>query len=124
MNKSTYNSVCVDCTLPNGILFPIPFVLEIPKELRFKEMLNLEDENTGELLATVRVTDLWEADKSAEIALYGGDPEHPEIQRINSLDCLYAGAEIVNCYQVFSLLINIRLKNGRISINIVVHQHK
>lgn len=61
-------------------------------------MLNLEDESTGELLATVRVTDLWEADKQAEINLYGGDPEHPEIQRINSLDCLYAGAEIVSCY--------------------------
>lgn len=30
--------------------------------------------------------------------MYGGDVEHPEIQRIHSLDCLYAGGEIVNCH--------------------------
>lgn len=98
MDKKAYESVCRDSRLPNGLLFPIPFVLEVPRSTT-SEYLNLEDAKDGSLLATVRITDLWEPNKKLEAAAYGGDPEHPEVQRIQSLDCLYAGAQIVHCYR-------------------------
>jgi sulfate adenylyltransferase len=33
MNKKTYESVTQRCQLPNGTLFPVPFVLEVPAAL-------------------------------------------------------------------------------------------
>lgn len=84
MDKKTYLSVCENNSLPNGILFPIPFVLEVPKNLekdikKCNNIVTLTDDRDGTKLATVQITDLWDPDFKAEIAAYGGDPEHPEV---------------------------------------------
>lgn len=103
MDKKTYESVCSNCELPNGILFPIPFVLEIPKKfvssIQANNLVNLTDDRDGSALATVEITELWEPDFKSELNAYGGDPEHPEIIRINSKlrgNYFYAGAKFIS----------------------------
>jgi ATP sulfurylase len=58
MDKKTYQSVCENNSLPNGILFPIPFVLEVPKNLekdikKCNNIVTLTDDRDGTKLATV-----------------------------------------------------------------------
>lgn len=102
MDRAVYQSVCEKAELPNGLMFPIPFVLEIPrsleKEVHLNRFVNLTDDRDGSKLATVEITDLWEPDFDAEVAMYGGDVEHPEIERINRKlkgNYLYAGAKFI-----------------------------
>lgn len=87
MDRATYLSVCEKSQLPNGLLFPIPFVLEVPKsfqdQIHRSSIVTLTDDRNGTNLATVEITDLWDPDFQAEKAMYGGDPEHPEIQRMD-----------------------------------------
>ncbi|KAM3130008.1 Sulfate adenylyltransferase [Paramecium bursaria] len=92
MDRQTYESVCINSRLPNGTLFPIPFILEIPKNTKVGEFVNLT--RKGQVIAEVQITDRWDPNRRIEVEAYGGDPDHPEVQRINNLDVLYAGGKI------------------------------
>jgi sulfate adenylyltransferase len=84
MNQSVYDAVLRDMTLDNGLLWPVPIVLDVEEataeQLNPGDHLALRDVE-GVMLAVVTVESLWRADKHAEAhALYGtDDPRHPGV---------------------------------------------
>ena len=82
MDSKTYESVCINSRLPNGTLFQIPFIFEIPKNKKEDGLVNLTRKD---------MISIWDPNRRIEFKANGGETDHPEVYRINNLDVLYVG---------------------------------
>jgi len=87
MDKVTYDSVVENCRLPDGLLWPMPITLDVPRQKAEALLHNnatkeiaLRDEE-GNLLAVMRVDELWQPDltKEAKHVLGSTDVLHPGV---------------------------------------------
>ncbi|MGH6887508.1 MAG: sulfate adenylyltransferase, partial [Geminicoccales bacterium] len=84
MNRDEYERVVLDMRLANGLVWPIPIVLDVGKE--FAERLALGDrialrDREGIVVATMKVEEIWTPDRELEAReVYGtGDKAHPGV---------------------------------------------
>jgi sulfate adenylyltransferase len=90
MGKADWQSVCDNMTMPskNGLFWPIPITLSATKELAdsiaLGEEVALWDEETGELMATMKVTEKYTIDKSHECEkiFRTTDQAHPGVKMV------------------------------------------
>lgn len=84
MGQADYLSVCNDLQLTNGLFWPMPMTLDVSEELvnqiKNNDVIALRDME-GVLIATMEISDIWQADKHLEaVQVYGCDDEaHPGI---------------------------------------------
>ncbi|HEX2710890.1 MAG TPA: bifunctional sulfate adenylyltransferase/adenylylsulfate kinase [Candidatus Acidoferrales bacterium] len=100
MGRADYESVCHSMRLANGVLWPIPVTLDVPKEVAQQlapgGMLALRDPE-GVMLAVVKVKEVWEADRLAEAAaVYDTTSrEHPGVAYLlDKTQAWYVGGEV------------------------------
>ncbi len=87
LNRSDYDSVCESMRLRDGMLWPIPITLDVPRE--FAQTLSAGDRLAlrhpeGMVLAVLTVESLWEPDLKAETeAVFGTDDDtHPGVFKL------------------------------------------
>ncbi len=84
LGKRDYESVCHEMRLANGILWPIPIMLDVPEgfasSLREGERIALRHPE-GMVLAILTITDIWRPDVHEEARLVFGttDEAHPGV---------------------------------------------
>jgi sulfate adenylyltransferase len=84
LRRAAYESVCASMRLTDGLLWPVPVVLDVPEERAkaWKEgqTIALRDPE-GVMLAALHVEEIWPADRKQEaLAVYGTDNrEHPGV---------------------------------------------
>jgi sulfate adenylyltransferase len=83
LGRADYERVCRDMRLADGTLWPIPVVLDLPRDFAASLSsgpLALRDEE-GLMLAVLHVTELWQPDLEEEARLVLGtdDPAHPGV---------------------------------------------
>jgi len=84
MNLDTYESVIDDWCLPDGTLWSLPIILDVPGKqaelLEPGQQLALRD-GEGFMLAVLTVEDIWQPDKQREAnEIYGtGETRHPGV---------------------------------------------
>ena len=102
MNRQDYFSVLNNMRLSNGLLWPIPIVLDVNKKIGESfcvgEKLTLKNQE-GFPLAILNINDIWKPSYNEEAHLVYGttDPSHPGVSYIlnrNEVYCL--GGEIEN----------------------------
>jgi sulfate adenylyltransferase len=88
MGRADHDSVCAEARLADGTLWPIPILLDIPRELADKlragtSVLALRDPE-GVMLAAFHVEELWDLDREASAqATFGTlDPKHPGVAQL------------------------------------------
>ena len=90
MTEADWRSVCDHCTLANDLFWPIPITLSATKAqadaLKINAEIALTDPDTGEILATMKVTEKYTIDKAHECAMVfkTTDLEHPGVQMVMS----------------------------------------
>jgi sulfate adenylyltransferase len=90
MGKADWQSVCDNMTMPSkkGLFWPIPITLSATKELADSiavgEEVALWDEETGELMATMKVTEKYTIDKNHECEkiFRTTDQAHPGVKMV------------------------------------------
>lgn len=100
MTEDLYNSVVSDTCLPNGVIWPIPYYLDIDEQqaagIEIGSQLALRD-TEGFMPAVLNVESIWRPDikKEAE-AIYGTlDPSHPGVDYLfNSVNPVYIGGSV------------------------------
>lgn len=100
MNREDYESVCQDLHLSNGVIWPVPIVLDVTEEtakkLKNGDILALRDDE-GFMAAVLHVEDIWEPDRVKEVkAVYGTtNEEHPGVNYIlNQTNPWYVGGKV------------------------------
>ncbi len=108
MTREVYDCVLESSRLPNGVLWPIPYYLDISEvqaeELVIGSRLALRDAE-GFMPAVLTVESIWVADKQKEAqAIYGTqDPTHPGVDYLfNSVNNVYVGGTIEGLQLPFS----------------------
>ena len=87
MSRADYESVCCNLRLKNGLLWPIPIVLDVSEEfarsLGTGSTVALRDPE-GLMLAALHVDEVWQPDRMAEVeAVYGTtSPHHPGVEHV------------------------------------------
>jgi len=87
MARRDYESVCGNLRLENGLLWPIPIVLDVTEEfaksLGAGKTVALRDAE-GVMLAALHVDEVWQPDHQAEAAaVYGTtNPHHPGVAHV------------------------------------------
>lgn len=100
LNRSDYENVLANMRLSNGIIWPIPIMLDVSddfaSDLSANERIGLKDYD-GETLAILTVTDVWRPDKQEEADRVFGtvNEEHPGVSSLyrQTLD-VYIGGTI------------------------------
>nr|MDJ0741427.1 adenylyltransferase [Gammaproteobacteria bacterium] len=100
MTRAEYDPVVDAMSLPDGTLWPIPIVLDVPQG--FADKLSVGDrialrDNEGFMPAVLDVEDIWQPDRDAEAhAVYGtGDPSHPGVRYLrDSVQPVYVGGRV------------------------------
>ena len=88
MNHDDWLGVCKDMKLANGVFWPIPITLAVPKELadsiHEEEEVALVDGESGEILAVMGVHEKYSIDKKleAEHVYRTVDPKHPGVAKV------------------------------------------
>ncbi|KAF2073459.1 hypothetical protein CYY_005244 [Polysphondylium violaceum] len=101
MDQSTYDGVVENMKLSNGLIFPMPIVLDISQETldivqaTESKDLALRDEE-GNLIAVIRVESFYKADKIREAKLTMGsvDPYHPGVNLIFNTKEYYVSGKL------------------------------
>ncbi len=108
MKKDEYDSVCKNMRLPDGTVWPMPIVLDVPENFKesivinkvinetINEQIVLRDEE-GFPLAVLEVEEIWEADKKEEARLVfnNEDQLHPGVDYLfNKTNQYYIGGKI------------------------------
>jgi sulfate adenylyltransferase len=100
MTRVDYGSVCRTMRLRNGMLWPIPIVLDISQEFRRTidpgSTIALRDPE-GVMLAALHVEDVWQPDRLIEAeTVYGTtSTEHPGVARLlKQTNAWYAGGRV------------------------------
>lgn len=80
MDRETYESVLEHMRLPDGLVWPMPIVMDVPEHLaqalETSKCLALRD-NEGFMLGVLTIQDVWKPDKRREAEwVYGTDSEH------------------------------------------------
>lgn len=84
MKKADHDAVCATMRLADGTLWPIPILLDVPRELADKlagkKMLALRDPE-GVMLAALHIEEIWDLDREASAAATFGttDLKHPGV---------------------------------------------
>ena len=100
MTEEVYNSVIDNTSLPDGVLWPIPYYLDIDEQqavgIEIGSQIALRD-TEGFMPAVLEVESIWRPDinKEAE-AIYGtSDPLHPGVGYLfNSVKSVYIGGTV------------------------------
>ena len=88
MNHADWRSVCNNYTLASGVFWPIPITLSAPKSitdtLQPDSDVALTDPDSGEILATLLITEKYAIDKAHECkaVFRTTDPEHPGVKMV------------------------------------------
>lgn len=88
MGHDDWRSVCDRYTLANGIFWPIPITLSTSSQhadsIKLNSEVALTDPETGEILATLKVTEKYAIDKAHECktVFRTTDPEHPGVKMV------------------------------------------
>ena len=100
MNKKDFASVCKEMRITNGILWPIPVVLDLTEDVAVKlkegDSVALRDDE-GFMSAVLHVEDIWKPDRIKEVrSVYGTtNTEHPGVDHIlNKTNPWYVGGSI------------------------------
>ncbi len=99
MTEEVYNSVIDNTCLPNGVIWPIPYCLDVGEEfsdLEIGSQLALRD-TEGFMPAVLSVESIWRVDKEREAeAIYGtSDQRHPGVKYLyDSVGSYYVGGSI------------------------------
>ncbi len=100
MTRAEYEGVCEDMRLPDGTLWPMPIVLDVPSELgstlKPGSQLALRDPE-GVMQAVLNVEDVWTPDREREAELVFGttNPEHPGVNELlNGMGPVYVGGSL------------------------------
>jgi sulfate adenylyltransferase len=101
MNKKDYDSVLENMRLANGVLWPMPVVLEVDRRLASTvkpgQEIALRD-TQGLLLAILLVNDVWKPNKKHEaLAVYQSlDENHPGLVKLfHEVKDFYIGGEVI-----------------------------
>ena len=87
MGQADYESVCASMRLKNGLIWPMPVVLDLPSEFAKKlkpgASVALRDPE-GVMLAVVRVEEIWEPNRQSEVENVFGtaDRKHPGVSYV------------------------------------------
>lgn len=100
MARADYESVCDSMRLANGLIWPIPVVLDLPEE-RAKHLkpgtpLSLRDPE-GVMLAVLHIEQIWQPDRKAEAQkVYGtANTDHPGVNHLlNHCHPYYVGGRV------------------------------
>jgi sulfate adenylyltransferase len=88
MGHDDWRSVCDRYTLANGIFWPIPITLSTTTQhadsIKLNSEVALTDLETGEILATLKVTEKYAIDKAHECktVFRTTDPDHPGVKMV------------------------------------------
>lgn len=88
MGYENWKSVCSDMKMTDGIFWPIPITLSATDDVAGSIPLNSEvtlvNENTDEIMATMKVTEKYRIDKTLECknVFTTVDPEHPGVKMV------------------------------------------
>ena len=88
MGKDDWQSVCTKMTLANGLFWPIPITLSTDAAtangLTVGEDVALVDSETGEVMATLTLTEKYAIDKALECSevFRTNDPAHPGVKMV------------------------------------------
>ena len=88
MGKADWQGVCDKMMLANGIFWPIPITLSVTKpeadSLKNGEEVSLLDEETGELMGTMKITEKYTIDKEHECkqVFRTTDHAHPGVDKV------------------------------------------
>ena len=88
MGKDDWEGVCKDYKMANGVFWPIPITLstteEIASPLSIGDEVALVDQESDELMGTMKVTEKYQIDKEAECkaVFTTTDMEHPGVQKV------------------------------------------
>ncbi|MCB2101106.1 MAG: sulfate adenylyltransferase [Rhodobacterales bacterium] len=88
MGEADWRGVCADMKLADGTFWPIPITLstdqEIADEINIEDEVALIDEETGEIMAILEVTEKYRIDRKFECehVYRTTDPEHPGVQKV------------------------------------------
>ena len=99
MTEEAYNSVINHTCLPDGVVWPVPYCLDVGEELADIEVgtqLALRD-TEGFMPAVLTVESVWRVDKSKEAeAVYGTlDQRHPGVKYLfDSVGPIYVGGTV------------------------------
>lgn len=101
LTQADYEEVINHCRLTSGEIWPMPIVLDLPIDktdhLVPGDVIHLQNEE-GYLLATMKVSDIWQPDKLLEAqAVYGTcDPHHPGVDYLlNQTHPVYVGGRVL-----------------------------
>ncbi|MCW8923419.1 MAG: bifunctional sulfate adenylyltransferase/adenylylsulfate kinase [Gammaproteobacteria bacterium] len=100
MNKDVYESVVSTARLPNGVLWPIPYYLDVDEKqaesLEVGKKIALCD-TEGFMPAVLAIESIWRPDKNEEaLEVYGTlDKQHPGVDYLfNSVKQVYVGGTV------------------------------
>lgn len=100
MTRNTYESVCMDMRLPNGVIWPIPITLDVDDkkadQIKKSGKVALRNE-AGVLRGILTVEDIWRPNLEFEAAFVYGctDTFHPGVEAIiNKTKSWYVGGKV------------------------------
>jgi len=100
MKKDDYASVVENMHTADGLLWPIPITLAVSKEqaeqLAIGDTVALVDDDSGELMASLKIEDKFTYDKKNEaLKVFGSDDEaHPGVAKIYAQGDVYLGGPV------------------------------
>ena len=100
LGQADYEKVCDEMRLPSGILWPIPITLDVSEEfaggVSEGDTIALRDVE-GVLIATMKVSDIWQPDKQSEAQRVFGttDESHPGVRYLmHKAGPVYLGGQV------------------------------
>ena len=85
MTKADWQGVCDEFKMANGLFWPIPITLSTDDEgVKVGDKVTLVDSDSGEAMATMKITEKYEIDKNHECkqVFTTDDMEHPGVQKV------------------------------------------
>ena len=84
MGKDNWKGVCEEMKMTNGIFWPIPITLSHDEQLEPGTEIALVSDETGETMATMKVTESYQIDKESECkhVFTTTDSAHPGVQMV------------------------------------------
>jgi len=84
MGHDDWKGVCADMKMTNGVFWPIPITLSHDEKLEPGTEIALVADETGEIMATMKVTESYQIDKEFECkhVFTTTDPEHPGVKMV------------------------------------------
>ena len=100
MSEADWRGVCADMTMENGMFWPIPITLSASQELanaiKVGREVALTDGETGNILATMAVDEIYTIDKEFECSnVYRTtDAAHPGVQKVMEQGAVNLGGRV------------------------------